>query len=458
MYIKNHLDETNRYCAGEETEHWMLRTGVGLCVAAAFLLALRIFGMLRGRALVAFLAASCLFAIVVLLAKTVKLTKSQLGAVVMLGIIAILFRLYFLDYQSLDYQDFLAKWAAYFRNNGGVAALGDQIGNYNFPYLYFLALFSYIPMNDLYLIKFLSTAFDIILALYGMKLVLHLSENRNLGLACFFTLLMLPTVVANSSMWAQCDSIYTGFLLMMLYYAMQEQPSATMVCAALAFAFKLQAIFLLPVLLVFWMMGRVRLKHFLLLPGVYLLSCLPAFLWGRPVADALLIYLEQADSTKHSLNYNAPSVFGLFRAPAEAISLLSLLGILCSAALIFACCGVVFLRAKRMNNRDLLFVSLFLCIGIPFFLPSMHDRYFFLADCLSVVAVFAVGASIPYPVAVQVASLFCYDAYFKRVYTLPLRVASTLMGCALVYTAYESFFKQEKAPKRAQVQDDGGAS
>jgi len=456
MFIKNHLDEMNRYVAGEQTEHWLLRSGMGLCLAAAFLLALRLLGMLQGKMLVAVLAAGCLFAIVVVVAGTVRLTRSQLGAVVLLGAFALLLRLYFLEYQSLDYQDFLAKWAAYFRDYGGVAALGDKIGNYNFPYLYFLALFSYVPVGDLYLIKFLSTAFDIVLALYGMKLVLHLCGNRSLGLASFFTLLMLPTVVANSSMWAQCDSIYTAFLLMMLYYAMQKQPVATMICAALAFAFKLQAIFLLPILPVLWMMGRVRLKHVLLLPGVYLFTCLPAFLWGRPVADAVLIYLEQADSTKQSLNYNAPSVFGLFRAPSEAIGLLSLVGIFCSAALILLCYAAVFSRAKRMSDRDLLFVSLFLCIGIPFFLPSMHDRYFFIADCLSVVAVFSLGASVLYPIAVQAASLFCYAAYFKRVYTLPLRVASVMMGCALAYTAYESFFKQETAKK--EVEKDGGVS
>jgi len=457
MYIKNHLDETNRYVAGEQTEHWPLRIGIGFCFAAAFVLALGMLGMLRGRMLVAILPAVCLFAIVVVLTKHVKLTRSQLSAVVLLSAFALLLRLYFLEYQSLDYQDFLARWAAYFRENGGVAALGDQIGNYNFPYLYFLALFSYVPLSDLYLIKFLSTGFDIVLALYGMKLVFHLCGNRNLGLASFFTLFMLPTVVMNSSLWAQCDSIYTAFLFMMLYYAMQKKPVAIMVCAALAFSFKLQSIFLLPILLVFWMMRRVKFKHFLLLPSVYLLACLPAFLSGRPIVDGVLIYLEQADSTKQSLNYNAPSVFGLFRAPEAAISLLSLVGILCSAALIFFCYGAVFSRVKRMSDRDLLFVSLFLSIGIPFFLPSMHDRYFFIADCLSVVAAFSLGASILYPIGVQAASLFCYDAYFKRVYTLPLRVASVFMGCALAYTAYESFFKQEKKVRK-EVENHGETS
>ena len=73
-------------------------------------------------------------------------------------------RLVFFDYETLDYINFLSRWAAYFRDYGGFLALRRQTGNYNIPYLYFLALFSYIPVKDLYLIKFLSVLFDVLLA------------------------------------------------------------------------------------------------------------------------------------------------------------------------------------------------------------------------------------------------------------------------------------------------------
>ena len=47
-----------------------------------------------------------------------------------------------LDYQTLDYQNFLTRWVDFFRDNGGFRALAYPVGNYNIPYLYFLALFS----------------------------------------------------------------------------------------------------------------------------------------------------------------------------------------------------------------------------------------------------------------------------------------------------------------------------
>ena len=44
-----------------------------------------------------------------------------------------------MNHVTLDYENFLAGWVDYYRQNGGFAALGDKIGNYNLPYLYFLA-------------------------------------------------------------------------------------------------------------------------------------------------------------------------------------------------------------------------------------------------------------------------------------------------------------------------------
>ena len=69
-----------------------------------------------------------------------------------------------LPYETLDYQNFLTHWVDHFRVYGGFRALRDNVGNYNVPYLYFLAAFSYTDYSDLYLIKYLSIAFDVLLA------------------------------------------------------------------------------------------------------------------------------------------------------------------------------------------------------------------------------------------------------------------------------------------------------
>ena len=119
-----------------------------------------------------------------------------------------------------DYRTFLSQWVAFYRNNGGFAALGTPVGNYNLPYLYFLCLFSYFNVSDLVLIKALSIAFDVVLAWASMKLVgLYCSSNAR-RLAAFFLVLFLPTVLLNGAYWGQCDSIYTAFAVLALYLAL----------------------------------------------------------------------------------------------------------------------------------------------------------------------------------------------------------------------------------------------
>src|SRR5699024_2263612 len=105
-------------------------------------------------------------------------------------------------------------WAATFRDSGGFAAVKLPIGNYNAPYLYFLAAISYLPIPDLYLIKLFSILFDGILAWGGFRLVRHFTPgDKNRPLLCFCLLLLLPTVVANGAFWGQCDALYGALVL-----------------------------------------------------------------------------------------------------------------------------------------------------------------------------------------------------------------------------------------------------
>ena len=115
------------------------------------------------------------FSIIILLAEGVlgmyllqraKILKSTLSFVLsaLLMALALGLRALALDYRTLDYINFLSRWVEFFRLHGGFRALKYSVGNYNIPYLYFLALFSVLPIDDLYLIKLLSTLSDVLLA------------------------------------------------------------------------------------------------------------------------------------------------------------------------------------------------------------------------------------------------------------------------------------------------------
>ena len=128
---------------------------------------------------------------------------------------AMLFRALSLDYAGTDYKNFLTHWYAYFQEHGGFQAVSHAVGDYNVPYLYFMAFISYLSAPDLYLIKLFSIIFDVILAWGCYRLVRSLTRERQgsaAPLVAFAAARRLKTneYVAAFIMLALCSGAVTG--------------------------------------------------------------------------------------------------------------------------------------------------------------------------------------------------------------------------------------------------------
>ena len=376
------------------------------------------------------------FAAAFLLLSKENLLHSTRNTVVCTALLmaALLFRLNFFDHQTYDYRDFLQPWIQFFRDNGGFYALRFSIGNYNVPYLYFLALFSYFDPSDwLHLIKLLSVAFDVLCAYAVMKLVSLYTSSETKLLTAFFGILFLPTVVLNGSVWGQCDVIYAAFGIYGLYLALSDRPISAMICFAASFAVKLPAVFLLPIIAVLWYKKHIKLWHGFIFPAAYVAIVLPAVLMGRPFWDTVTLYMNQTGSIGNGLNYNSSSVFAYFpNESAMNIELWSKVGVLLAFAFMIVVLVWLFAKRKELTNEIVLAAALLLCLGIPFILPHMHDRYFFVADVLSLAFAVAFPKLFVVPVLVQFGSLLGYHAYLKLQYLLPMRHGATALLITLV--------------------------
>lgn len=372
------------------------------------------------------LAAVGAFALILLYKEGLLKKPAPIVAAVVLTALALVLRALVFGYETLDYQNFLTRWVDFFRQRGGWRALSEPVGNYNIPYLYFMALFSYSSVKDLYLIKLLSTVFDVLLAYSAMRLVSRWQKSVWLRLGCFFTVLLWPTVFLNSAVWAQCDSIYVALALLGIDLALDDRPVLAMTCMALSFGFKLQAVFILPVCAVLWMQGKFRWYHFLVFPAVYVLLVLPAVIIGRPFMDTVLLYFGQTGSIGTGLNYNSPSVFALIRNVADTDAA-SKSGIVGAFAYMLAVLGVCFIGHRRLNDQAVFAAAVLLAVGIPFLLPHMHDRYFYAADILTLALAFAFPVYSPAALLTEFASLLGYHAYMKMRYLLPMRYGAAAL-------------------------------
>ncbi|MGI5979583.1 MAG: glycosyltransferase 87 family protein [Oscillospiraceae bacterium] len=353
---------------------------------------------------------------------------------------AFLLRVPLLSWRSGDYNSFLVHWVQYFRDNGGFAAFRDSTGsgsiNYNVPYLYFLAIFSYLPQRDLFLIKLLSITFDVVLAYAVMKLVSVYTDSGAKKLAAYLLTLLLPTVILNGAQWGQCDSIYTAFLVLSLYHVLTGAPRRSMAEAALALGFKLQAVFLLPVFLVMLFAKKLRWRDVLVFPLTYVLLLLPAVLGGADFISVLTFYLHSTGTIGDGLNYNSPSLFTLI-SPGEDSRTWAAMGIAAAFLYMLALWAWSWYRRKNLSNEALLGLSILFAVGIPLLLPHMHDRYFFLSDVLTLVPAVLWLSYIPAAVLATLASYLCYHWYLNGSYPLPPQYGTfALLGVLLIFFGF----------------------
>ena len=383
--------------------------------------------------------AACLimiFALALLLLWREKIFESKIlfAAAVAFTALALVLRASLLYFKSDDYLTFLAPWTQFFRDNGGFAALRYSLGNYNPPYMYFLALFSYFDISELHLIKLLSVLFDVLLAWACMKLLGLYTGSRAKLLGVFFAVLYLPTVVINGAYWAQCDSIYAFFGIYALYLGLRGRGCASMVSLAACFAFKLQAVFIIPVFFILLLAKKIRWRELLVFPAAYIVFMLPALISGRPFIETMTLYFSQAGTVGDAMNYNAPSLTSMFQWSGNTEGP-SMLLIAAAFALVLAAYIAAAVKRRELDDTVILGFALLLSMGIPYLLPHMHDRYFFIPGVLAIVLAFRDGRFFPVPLLAELASLHCYYAYFVRYYLVQPRIGGIFMLIALLLTA-----------------------
>lgn len=349
--------------------------------------------------------------------------------------LSLLGKISLLDYVSDDFDIFLSEWIWMMSEESLRGALGLYLGDYNPPYLYLLAIMSRFPdFSFLYMVKFVSIGADILLAYFAMKLASFKSEGPVFQLSFFHLTLLLPTVVFNGAYWAQCDAIYAGLALGGLYMGLKKRPCASIVLFTVALSFKLQAIFLLPMLLPLWSVKRLRLRHLLLAPPVYMAMLVPALIGGKTLHSVLTVYLQQANNYAE-LTMNAPSIYQLM--PTASFREFNGMGILFALALVFCLCAAMYQKRRTLTAQSMILCAALMCLAIPLVLPRMHERYFFLADVLALVVAAYNPKRFYLPLAVGFASYCCYVEALPGPALYPLSYMSLIMIGATALVAYD---------------------
>jgi len=371
--------------------------------------------------------------------------------------LAIYIRVTNLDHASGDYNQFLKHWMDDIVELGGFASLGTSIGDYSPPYVLILTILSYFPTPNsaapfLYPIKYVSILFDIVMALGVFFLILEAlkKQERRYPVATLFGIitLYLPTIFLNSTIWGQADSIYSAFIVWSLYLFLKNKHLWGMVVYGVAFAFKLQAIFVLPLLIIMYVINRPKqLWHFLLIPVVYFIFAIPPLIYGRDFVNIMTVYFRQTETYPY-MTLNMPNMWEWF--PKDRYDMLKDYAVALFALLMAIAFFYLVVRKIKLRQSHVIDIALWSILMANFFLPAMHERYLYAADVLAIVYYAIKKKHFYVPLLINMISLIAYFPFLFGIREIPFEyVAIVYMTVLVLFT--RQVFRELSNPETEQI-------
>ena len=308
-------------------------------------------------------------------------------SVLILGAIGMIFRYRGLPRIQGDMAECLIPWYEELASGHGIGALKNYSGNYGLPYVTILWLLHFIPGAVHIKIKTVSILFEYMAALGVGLLASHFYNGIKKYIAFiigFGLTILYPVLILNGAYWGQCDGIYSAFTIFAIYALFKGKPSTGFILLGCALAFKLQAIFILPFLVLFLISKRTSaLWKFILIPVTVEILYIPGIIAGYSPLSPITIYLGQTSDYQQMYMYY-PGLWTYFWRWAEyEIFHLPVIG---WVAMVYALLLLILIKyGKYADDRTWIGTALLTIMIAVYFLPAIHERYGMLAELIAIV-------------------------------------------------------------------------
>lgn len=322
-------------------------------------------------------------------------------------------------------------WYAKLQRHGPLVGIGKDFYNYTPPYVYLLALATLTSsfLAPLTAVKIIALVFDIVCAVLVFMIVRLHRPQGYLPVFAAVAFFSAPTFLVNSAVWGQADSTFAAFMLACFYCFLVGKPLLGVVFFSVGLAIKPQGIFFSPLLLLMLLWGRMRWYHVLAIPLAYAVTMSPAVVLGRTWYEVFTAYASQADAGK-ALTHNAANIYVFI--PREAYGWLLWPAAAGAFVIVLAWVWFTWRKTVRFDAPALTLIALVCVTIVPFFLPNMRERYYYLGDILSLVLAFMLPSFWPVPVLFQAFSMLSYSMFLWEGPRSNLQVATLLSFLTLI--------------------------
>ena len=373
-----------------------------------------------------------------------KLRKWLMDNIILLAYAAVVLLGLFLRYSYLpmlaaDLKYMNSSWFEAIKAEG-MAGILDPALEYTYSpfhlYVWMLTAALFGSFDTHLVLKMVSLLFEagLVLAALGLMRTLMPEKEQKFQRFLGFTALWLsPVLIWNVAGWGQTDALFAVFAVLAVWMLMKDQPVWGLVWLGVSLAFKLQAIFLLPLFMMAYFCGRKRFSvlWFLLVPAILVVSGIPMVLVGESPLFAVNIYLGQTDLYSE-ITYNYPNLYGMMgdalKVDQMTLGMYSRVGLVLCVAAIGSVAAYMMSRSKKLSNPTLVLLGAWCVLCCVFFLPRMHERYAIVGELLLVC--WAVWSLKPkafvYVVLSTLPTLSAYAEYLFKKPFFPLQLGGVM--------------------------------
>lgn len=346
--------------------------------------------------------------------------ESTLNSYVISVVLILLISTFYLSLYGVtqpDHFKFLLPWLRTILDSKGLSAFETGFSNYTGGYITILALFSFLKplLSELAIIK-LTAVFGTALCAAGIGYCLRATGWCLLSAvngALLFS--VLPTIMLNGIAWGQADGYYGAFILYAMAAILSNRFSLAVLMFALAVSIKLQAILFAPFLVgVLIKKPKTLVLLTLIFFPIYFLVNTIYLIADRTIEDVLLIYVDQAQTfSRFSMNAgNFWMYVDVFASKAFVSE--NYFTIIVSAVLLTSIVGLWLVWIISNNSKDrtnLIALAAITTLLIPFLLPKMHERFFFMAEALLFLLCLIDRKYLPAVITAQLSGICMYSIY-----------------------------------------------
>jgi len=346
---------------------------------------------------------------------------------ILITILSLVARYLTVQYPTNDIAGIVFSWMRKIKEVG-FSKFYTVENDYTPLYLFFIAVLCQLPTGEtitnlgmtyyanwmIYLKSFFF--FLDLLSAFGIYLLIRaLGKDKTKAAIGFMVYMILPVQYVNTAIWGQCDNMYTVCFIYILYFLVKHKDGWAWFLVGLGFATKLQGVFIFPLMVYLVFSRRVKFyKIYLAFVGL-IVTFLPEYFCGAPFGLPFEFISTQLGRFS-GLTLGCGNMWHLMNFSSGALEMVSNAATWIGLGLIGVFMAILFVLKIDLKGENLLYVGTFLIAIVPFFLPHMHERYFYALDVLVVVYALVKGKRYFLIPLMQVSSGIAYYHYLSGKY------------------------------------------